>query len=114
MSAPQDELFKMDEPALMQVRSSALSGRSRCLSPKQAAIMGVVNRQGSITLDEATALVGGNLYHNAKKHTGALLANMVNLGLLAREKAGVFSRPNGGASRPDSASPRSQHEQKTV
>ena len=76
------------------VRSSALLGRSRRLSPKQSAIMGFVNKQGAITLDEATALVGGNVYHNAKKHTGALLANMVNLGLLTREKAGVFSRPN--------------------
>ncbi len=94
MSAPQDNLFPMDEPALMAVRSSALLGRSRRMSPKQSAIMGVVNKQGAITLDEATALVGGNVYHNAKKHTGALLANMVNLGLLAREKAGVFSRPN--------------------
>jgi hypothetical protein len=93
MIAPQDELFKIDQPALLRVRSSARSGRSRSLSLKQSAIMGVVKSKGSITLEEAAALVGGNVYHNAKKHTGALLANMVNLGLLAREKAGEFSRP---------------------
>jgi hypothetical protein len=70
--------------------------------------MRVVNERGAITLDEAAALVGGNVYHNAKKHTGALLANMVNLGLLAREKAGVFSRPNVPDQRPGAQDP--QHE----
>jgi predicted transcriptional regulator len=97
MTAPQDELFSMDYNAV--VGSTSALGRSRRLSPKQAAIMGVVNKQGSITLDEATELVGGNVYHNSRKHTGALLANMVNRGLLARQKAGVFSRPNDEAHR---------------
>jgi hypothetical protein len=94
MSAPQDNLFPMDEPAIMTVRPSDIPCRSRRLSPKQSAIMDVVNKRGGITLEEATALVGRNVYHNAKKHTGALLANMVNLGMLAREKAGVFIQPN--------------------
>ncbi|MCK7516196.1 MAG: hypothetical protein MZV70_77600 [Desulfobacterales bacterium] len=48
----------------------------------------------TITLAEATALVGGNVYANADKHTGALLGNMVKRGLLIRVKAGVFSLPN--------------------
>lgn len=91
MTAPDDDLFTLDSNAV----SVGSTARSRRLSPKQSAVMTVVNKQGSITLDETTALVGGNVYHNAKKHTGALLANMVNRGLLMREKAGVFSRPNG-------------------
>jgi len=63
-------------------------------SPKQRAIVGAVKVNGTITLAEATALVGGNVYANADKHTGALLGNMVKRGLLIRVKAGVFSLPN--------------------
>ena len=89
MSDPLD-LFGADTFTPSPARPDAM--RSRRLSPKQAAIMDAVRKAGAITLDEATALVGGNVYHNAKKHTGALLANMVNIGLLAREKAGTFTK----------------------
>ena len=63
-------------------------------SPKQRALVGAVKANGTITLAEATALVGGNVYANTDKHTGALLGNMVKRGLLIRVKAGVFSLPN--------------------
>jgi hypothetical protein len=62
-------------------------------SPKQKAIVAYCQRNGQITLTQATELVGGNVYHNATKHTGALLANMVTRGLLARAKPGVFKLP---------------------
>jgi hypothetical protein len=63
-------------------------------SPKQRAIIADVKLNGQITLAEATALVGRNVYANADKHTGALLANMVKKGLLVRIKPGVFSLSN--------------------
>lgn len=68
-------------------------------SPKQQAIVAAVTANGTITLAEATALVGCNVYANADKHTGALLGNMVKRGLLIRVKAGVFSLPNDGERR---------------
>lgn len=77
---------------------SADCGESRAApkanSPKQRAIIADVNLNGQISLAEATALVGKNVYANAEKHTGALLANMVKKGLLVRIKPGVFSLPN--------------------
>ena len=72
-------------------------------SPKQRAIIADVTLNGIITLAEATALVGRNVYANAEKHTGALLANMVKKGLLVRLKPGVFSLPNAKAQAPKPA-----------
>jgi len=61
------------------------------LSPKQSAIAAFCRQnEQQITLEQATALVGRNVYHNAEKHTGALLANMVKRGMLVRVKPGLF------------------------
>lgn len=43
-----------------------------------------------MSLTEITRLVGGNVYHNADKHTGALLSNMVRRGMIERVKPRVF------------------------
>jgi len=87
----QNELF--GDCAKSNSAKITLIAHPRKLSPKQTQIMRVVRESGRITLQEATALVGGNVYHNKSKHTGALLSNMVNKGLLVREKVGVFTQP---------------------
>ena len=48
---------------------------------------------GFITLKEAVHLVGGDVYANADKHTGAILSNMVRHGMLIRVKPGTFKLP---------------------
>ncbi len=84
-----DELFTLDLGMII-TDSVDRTGRSRRLSRKQAVIMSAVNEQGAITLDVATVLVGRDVYYNQKKHTGALLSNMVKRGLLTRQSPGVF------------------------
>ena len=37
-----------------------------------------------ISLDTAVELIGGDIFTNARKHVGALLANMVKRGILTR------------------------------
>lgn len=61
-------------------------------SPKQRAIIAAVaaSPNGTITLADAVALVGGDVYANADKHTGALLSNMAKRGILVRVMPGVF------------------------
>lgn len=59
-------------------------------SPKQSAIIAFCRTSAEITLEQATALVGRNVYHNADKHTGAILSNMVKQGMLVRIKPGLF------------------------
>jgi hypothetical protein len=48
---------------------------------------------GFITLKEATRIIGGDVYANAGKHTGAILSNMVKRGMLIRVKPGAFKPP---------------------
>ena len=67
------------------------------MSTKQAQILEWVRQNGTITLAEATALTGGNIYHNATKHTGATLARMVDRGLLLRVSRGVYATPHTAA-----------------
>lgn len=43
-----------------------------------------------ITLDKAVELIGYRYFANQKKHTGRVLARMVEVGLLIREKPGRF------------------------
>lgn len=64
------------------------------MSPKQTAIIEYLEEHGSITLGQATELVGKNVYHNASKHTGALVANMVKRGLIVKVKRGEWRLPN--------------------
>lgn len=63
------------------------------LSKKQRAILESIKLNGQITLEMAVHLVGSNVYHNAAKHTGALLANMVKRGLIKRTSPGTFTTP---------------------
>lgn len=86
MSAP-DELF----PSASVANPAALRGRpNRGLSPKQNAVIEYLSKYDSISLDFAVALIGGDLYANAREHVGALLANMVRRGLIVRVKPGIF------------------------
>jgi hypothetical protein len=61
------------------------------MSRKQKIIMGALATKQSITLQDAVRLIGGNIYINAEKHTGALLSNMVKRGMIVRLKPGVFA-----------------------
>jgi predicted transcriptional regulator of viral defense system len=67
------------------------------LSIKQRRILGALIASkslnlddGTITLEDATRLVGSDLYCNARKHVGAVLSRMVDRGLIERVKPGVF------------------------
>ena len=62
-------------------------------SRKQQAIIRSARMNGFITLKEAVHLVGGDVYANADKHTGAILSNMVKRGMLVRVKPGMFKLP---------------------
>lgn len=48
--------------------------------------------KGSITKLRAVQLVGSQ-YHNQRKHTGAILSNMIRRGYIERVKRGVFRLP---------------------
>lgn len=64
------------------------------LSRKQSVIVEFMRKSGGkITLSQAVALTGKNLYANAQFHTGATLARMVKRGLVRRIKPGVFGFP---------------------
>jgi hypothetical protein len=82
-----------EEPMLLDVPLCAppIGQRMRGLSPKQSAIVQYLRKNGTITTAQATELVGGNVYHNAVKHTGALLGNMVKRRIIKRIKVGLFS-----------------------
>ena len=45
---------------------------------------------GSITLQQAVKLIGGDVYANESKHCGAVLANMVKRGFINRASRGMF------------------------
>jgi hypothetical protein len=62
-------------------------------SRKQQDIIRSAKMNGFITLKEAVCLVGGDVYANADKHTGAILSNMVKRGMLIRVKPGTFKLP---------------------
>lgn len=83
-----DELFPAERGTLL------VSGTRRVtLSRKQRSVVAYLEKNGEMTLSQATALIGGDIYANAEKHVGALLSNMVNRGLLIRTKPGVFKLP---------------------
>ena len=60
------------------------------MSPKQRTIIAAIRERGEITLRGAVGLIGGDIYTNAEKHVGAVLANMVKRGMIVRVKPGVF------------------------
>ena len=62
-------------------------------SRKQQAVIRSAKMNGFVTLKEAVHLVGGDVYANADKHTGAILSNMVKRGMLVRVKPGMFKLP---------------------
>lgn len=86
-----DELLIDVAPSFRPIGFRPIGQRMRALSPKQSAITQYLRANGTITTAQATQLVGGNVYHNAAKHTGALLSNMVKRRLIQRVKVGVFS-----------------------
>lgn len=63
------------------------------LSPKQRTILEAVRVRGTLTLDEAVGLVGGNVFTNERFHVGTVLARMVKRGLIVRKKPGIFELP---------------------
>lgn len=65
----------------------------RVNSAKQRAIVAYLKEHATITLDQAAALVGRDVYASQHKHTGALLANMVRRGYVVRTARGVFALP---------------------
>jgi hypothetical protein len=62
-------------------------------SRKQQAVIRSARMNGFVTLKEAVRLVGGDIYANAEKHTGAILSNMVKRGMLIRVKPRTFKLP---------------------
>lgn len=62
-------------------------------SNKQRAVISHLQRSESMTLTEAVALIGRDIYCNRHKHVGAILSNMVKRGLIERVKPGVFRMP---------------------
>lgn len=88
--------------------------RGRRLSAKQARIIRALRDAHTITLDEAVRLIGGNHYCNARKHVGALLANMVTRALIQRVKPGLYRlHPCLAACTPTHPAPRSAPPQPT-
>jgi hypothetical protein len=67
--------------------------RRKPLSTKQSIIIQALREQPQITLSHAICLIGRNIYHNAPKHVGAVLSNMVKRGQIVRIKPGVFQLP---------------------
>lgn len=77
---------------ISDVDATAPAKRDTAISKKQRAVLLHLHKHGTITLDEAVDLIGRNIYHNAHKHTGAVLANMVRRGLIRRTKPGHFEK----------------------
>lgn len=77
---------------LSDLAATAPAKRETGISKKQRAVLLHLYQHGTITLDEAVALIGRNIYHNAHKHTGAVLSNMVKRGLIRRAKPGHFEK----------------------
>lgn len=84
----------MDSNAV-SVESTALFGKPRKPSPKQAKVLGYVREHGQITLQQGVDLIGTDIYAKACKHVGVTLSNMVRRGMLVRVTKGVFCLPNG-------------------
>ncbi len=64
---------------------------ARKSSKKQDAVLAFLREAPTITLDQAVAVIGRNLYANAKFHVGNVLSNMVKRGMLRRIKPGLFA-----------------------
>ncbi len=60
------------------------------MSRKQTIIIQTLKKQPEITLDQAVRLIGGDVYANAPKHVGAVLARMVRRGMINRVRPAVF------------------------
>ena len=75
---------------LFPVTETAVTQRAPVLTPKRRTILEYLRTNGVISLAQATQLVGRNVYHNERKHTGAVLAGMVEAGLIVRAKRGEF------------------------
>lgn len=59
------------------------------LSEKQQTIIDYIREHGQATKQELIPLVN-TYFHNASKHVGDLLSNMVKRGYIKRVKPGVF------------------------
>ena len=77
---------------ISDVAATAPAKRDTAISKKQRAVLLHLHHNGTITLDEAVELIGRNIYHNAHKHTGAVLSNMVRRGLIRRTNPGNFAK----------------------
>lgn len=60
------------------------------MSKKQRLVMEFCAEHGSITLEQAVKLIGGDVYANESKHCSAVLSNMVKRGFINRVSRGVF------------------------
>lgn len=63
------------------------------LNRDQAEVMRLLRERGTLTLDDAVAIFGKRIYHNASAHIGARMSRMVDRGLIVRVKPGVFAIP---------------------
>ena len=63
------------------------------INQDQQLIISHIEKHGQISLAQAVAITGGNLYCNAPKHVGARLKRMIDRGLITRLKPGIFILP---------------------
>ena len=56
----------------------------------QAAILGYIRENGSITKKQAVALIGHAYFHNAAFHVGNVLTRMVRANMIQRKIQGVY------------------------
>ena len=61
--------------------------------PKQRKILSHFRGHATMSLKEATHLVAADVYANKRKHTGAILANMIKRGMLVRVARGTYTTP---------------------
>lgn len=78
----------------MLLYAEATRSRHIARSHKQRAVIAHLAAHDTLTLEQAVGMIGGDIYANASKHVGALLANMVRRGLIIRRKPGVFAAPS--------------------
>lgn len=90
MTAAQQTLKLLGE---MPQALSLAPGSAVRLSKKQKSIVEYLAANGTITLQQAVALIGRDIYANACKHVGVTLANMVKRGMIVRLSKGLFALP---------------------
>lgn len=96
MTQGEFDLFGTTAPAAAP-EPSAVAAAARHLGPKQSQVIARLKQVATITLTEAVALIGQDIYANRRNHVGAVLSNMVDRGLIVRVTPGVFALPNAAA-----------------